>query len=74
MPHLYPSPGDPTRPVPFYPSSNANAHGTASFFEHEFDTGALMPGQSYAHTFHTAGEFYCNDPLFPQNTGMIIVH
>jgi glucose dehydrogenase/plastocyanin len=56
------------------PSSNANAHGAASFFEHEFDTGALMPGQSYAHTFHTAGEFYYNDPLFPQNTGMIIVH
>lgn len=32
-----------------------------------------MPGQSSAHTFRTAGAFYYNDPVFPQNTGKIIV-
>lgn len=55
------------------PQDNANAHGAASFFEKEFDTGPLMPGQSHAHTFRAAGEFYYNDPAFPQNTGLIVV-
>lgn len=55
------------------PSSNSYAHGAASFFEHEFDTGALSPGRSYKHTFSKAGQFYYNDPVFPQNTGLIIV-
>ncbi len=55
------------------PSSNAYAHGAASFFEYEFDSEVLMPGQSSTHTFSTAGQFYYNDPIFPQNTGMIIV-
>jgi plastocyanin len=55
------------------PSGNANAHGAASFFAYEFDTGVLMPGQSFTHTFTTAGQFYYNDPVFPQNTGMIVV-
>ena len=55
------------------PSSNSYAHGAASFFEHEFDTGALSPGQSYTHTFSKAGQYYYNDPVFPQNTGLIIV-
>jgi PQQ-dependent dehydrogenase (methanol/ethanol family) len=55
------------------PSSNSYAHGAVSFFEYEFDTAVLMPGQSFTHTFATAGEFYYNDPVFPQNTGLIIV-
>jgi plastocyanin len=55
------------------PAGNANAHGAASFFEYEFDAGLLMPGQSYSHTFATAGEFFYNDPVFPQNTGKIVV-
>jgi plastocyanin len=55
------------------PASNAYAHGAASFFEYEFDTEVLMPGQSSTHTFATAGQYYYNDPIFPQNTGLIIV-
>ena len=55
------------------PASNAYAHGAASFFGYEFDSEVLMPGQTYTHTFNTAGEFYYNDPVFPQNTGMIVV-
>jgi PQQ-dependent dehydrogenase (methanol/ethanol family) len=55
------------------PSSNSYAHGAVSFFEYEFDTGVLMPGQSFTFTFATAGEYYYNDPIFPQNTGLIIV-
>jgi hypothetical protein len=39
------------------PTGNANAHAAVSFFETEFDTG-VMPGQSYAHTFNTPGQFF----------------
>lgn len=55
------------------PAGNASAHGAVSFFEYEFDTGVLMPGQSYTHTFTTAGEYFYNDPIFPQSTGKIVV-
>ncbi len=55
------------------PAGNSYAHGAVSFFEYEFDTGVLMPGQSFTFTFGTAGEYYYNDPIFPQNTGLIIV-
>ena len=55
------------------PGNNSFAHGAVSFFEYEFDTGVLMPGQSFTFTFTTAGEYYYNDPIFPQNTGLIIV-
>lgn len=55
------------------PASNTYHHGAASFFEHEFDTGTLTPGQSATHTFTEAGEFFYNDPAFPQSTGQIIV-
>jgi PQQ-dependent dehydrogenase (methanol/ethanol family) len=58
----------------FNPAGNANAHGAVSFFEFEFDTGLLMPGQSFQHTFTTPGEFFYNDPEFPQSTGKIVVH
>lgn len=44
-----------------------------SFFEAEFDSGLLMPGQSSTYTFETAGEFFYNDPVAPQNTGKIVV-
>ena len=39
----------------------------------QFDSGTLAPGMSYTHTFRTPGEYYYNDPAFPQNTGLIIV-
>jgi PQQ-dependent dehydrogenase (methanol/ethanol family) len=55
------------------PADNANAHGGVSFFEYEFDTGVLMPGQSFAHAFAKAGEYFYNDPIFPQSTGKIVV-
>ena len=55
------------------PAGNASAHGAASFFEYEFDTGVLMPGQTYTHTFTQAGEFFYNDPIYPQSTGKIVV-
>jgi plastocyanin len=55
------------------PATNANAHGAASFWEHEFDAGVLMPGQSFTHTFNAKGEFFYNDPIFPKATGKIIV-
>ena len=51
----------------------ANAHGAVSFFEYEFDTGVLMPGQSFGHAFTKAGEYFYNDPIFPQSTGKIVV-
>ncbi len=55
------------------PAANAFAHGAASFFDYEFDTGVLMPGQSFTHTFTAPGEYYYNNPVFPQCTGLIIV-
>jgi plastocyanin len=55
------------------PAGNAHSHGAVSFFDHEFDSGMLTPGQSFTHTFAAAGQHYYNDPVFPQNTGLIIV-
>ncbi|MES5823158.1 hypothetical protein [Streptomyces sp. RG80] len=55
------------------PPDNKSAHGAVAFFEAEFDTGLLMPGQSYTHTFDTVGEFFYNDPIAPQSTGKIVV-
>ena len=56
------------------PADNSQSHGAASFFEHEFNTGPLAPGQSAGHTFDRAGEYFYNDPVFPQSTGKIVVH
>ncbi|MEU3794491.1 PQQ-binding-like beta-propeller repeat protein [Streptomyces fructofermentans] len=56
------------------PPDNRSAHGAVSFFEAEFDTGLLMPGQSFTHTFDTPGEYFYNDPVAPQSTGKIVVH
>jgi plastocyanin len=55
------------------PSGNEHSHGAASFFEHEFNTGRLKPGESFRHTFTKKGEFFYNDPVFPQSTGKIVV-
>ncbi|SEG82692.1 quinoprotein glucose dehydrogenase [Actinacidiphila yanglinensis] len=55
------------------PSANAQAHGAVSFFENEFDSGQLMPGESFTHTFAKAGEYFFNDPEYPQATGKIVV-
>ncbi|MFT4085476.1 MAG: PQQ-binding-like beta-propeller repeat protein [Nocardioides sp.] len=55
------------------PADNEYAHGAAVFFEYEFDTGVLMPGDTFQHTFDTPGEYFYNDPIFPQNTAKIVV-
>jgi plastocyanin len=55
------------------PATNSFTHGAASFFDSGFDTGVLAPGQAVTHTFATPGEYYYNDPVFPQSTGLIIV-
>jgi PQQ-dependent dehydrogenase (methanol/ethanol family) len=55
------------------PADNHYSHGAAAFFEYEFDAGVLMPGESYEHTFNRTGEFFYNDPIFPQSTGKIVV-
>jgi PQQ-dependent dehydrogenase (methanol/ethanol family) len=55
------------------PQGNTFAHGAASFFEYEFDTGVLMPGGTFTHVFAKPGEFFYNDPVFPQSTGKIVV-
>ncbi|MEW1848485.1 cupredoxin domain-containing protein, partial [Nonomuraea angiospora] len=56
------------------PADNRSAHAAVSFFEYEFDSGVLMPGQSFTHTFGAAGEYFYNDAIFPQNTGKIVVY
>jgi plastocyanin len=38
-----------------------------------WDSGRLEPGQSYARTFNTPGEFDYYDPLHTQATGIISV-
>jgi plastocyanin len=55
------------------PAGNVHTHGAASFFERVFNTGRLSPGESYEHTFTKAGEYFYNDPVFPQSTGKIVV-
>lgn len=55
------------------PADNKSAHGAVSFFDPDFDTGLLMPGQSSSHRLDKPGEYFFNDPVYPQNTGKIIV-
>ncbi|MEU5882436.1 PQQ-binding-like beta-propeller repeat protein [Spirillospora sp. NPDC047279] len=55
------------------PPGNEHSHGAASFFEHEFNTGRLKPGETFQHTFDRPGEYFYNDPVFPQSTGKIVV-
>jgi PQQ-dependent dehydrogenase (methanol/ethanol family) len=55
------------------PAGSANNHCAYSFFEHEFDTGVLLPGQQFSFAFNTAGEFFYNDCVWPEATGKIVV-
>jgi glucose dehydrogenase len=55
------------------PAGNEHSHGAVSFFGHEFGSQVLTPGQSFTHTFRRPGQYYYNDPVFPQNTGLIMV-
>lgn len=55
------------------PADSTSAHGAVAFFDPVFDTGILMPGQSSSHRLDSSGEYFFNDPLYPQNTGKIIV-
>ena len=48
-------------------------HCADSFFDHEFDSGVLQPGQTFSHAFNTAGEFFYNDCVWPHITGKIVV-
>jgi plastocyanin len=55
------------------PATNTNNHCADSFFDQEFDTGVLMPGQSATHAFNKAGEFFYNDCVWPHITGKVVV-
>jgi PQQ-dependent dehydrogenase (methanol/ethanol family) len=52
---------------------NAGVRGATQFFEGLFDI-RLEPGQSFTHTFTTAGEYFFNDPASPRSTGKIEVY
>jgi PQQ-dependent dehydrogenase (methanol/ethanol family) len=56
------------------PADNVSAHAAVAFFDNEFDTGVLMPGQSATHVFATPGTYFYNDAIYPQNTGKIVVY
>jgi plastocyanin len=55
------------------PATNASNHCADSFFDHEFDSGVLKPGQKFSHAFNTAGEFFYNDCVWPHITGKVVV-
>ena len=55
------------------PASSTSNHCADSFFEHEFDSGVLLPGQTFSFAFNTAGEYFYNDCVWPQATGKIVV-
>jgi PQQ-dependent dehydrogenase (methanol/ethanol family) len=55
------------------PSTSVNNHCADSFFDSEFNSGVLTPGQVYTHTFNKAGEYFYNNCVFPQMTGKIVV-
>jgi glucose dehydrogenase/plastocyanin len=55
------------------PATNANNHCADSFFDHEFDSGVLKPGQKFTHAFNTAGEYFYNDCVWPHITGKVVV-
>ena len=55
------------------PATNVNNHCADSFFDHEFDTGVLTPGQKFSHAFNKAGEYFYNDCVFPHITGKVVV-
>jgi PQQ-dependent dehydrogenase (methanol/ethanol family) len=55
------------------PKGSANSHCADSFFDHEFDSGVLQPGQTFTHAFNTAGEYFYNDCVWPHITGKVVV-
>ncbi|WP_426185644.1 PQQ-binding-like beta-propeller repeat protein [Microbacterium sp. TWP3-1-2b2] len=52
---------------------NELEHCATQFFEGEFNA-RLQPGESYAHTFEKAGEYFFNDCTDPRPTGKIEVY
>jgi glucose dehydrogenase/plastocyanin len=48
------------------PASSTSNHCADSFFEHEFDSGVLKPGQTFSFAFNTAGEYFYNDCVWPE--------
>lgn len=55
------------------PAGNRQSHCADSFFDYEFDTGPIAPGDSIEHTFKKKGTYKFNDCVFPAATGRIIV-
>jgi plastocyanin len=55
------------------PATNTNDHCADSFFEHEFDSGVLKPGQTFSHSFNKPGEYFYNDCVWPHITGKVVV-
>jgi len=48
------------------PASSTSNHCADSFFEHEFDSGVLKPGQTFSFAFNTAGEYFYNDCVWAE--------
>jgi plastocyanin len=55
------------------PTTSLNNHCADSFFDTEFNSGVLKPGQVYTHAFNKAGEYFYNNCVYPQMTGKIVV-
>jgi len=55
------------------PATSTNDHCADSFFEHEFDSGVLKPGQTFSHLFTRPGEYFYNDCVWPHITAKIVV-
>ncbi len=55
------------------PTSSTSNHCADSFFNNEFNSGVLKPGQTFSHAFNTAGEYFYNDCVWPHITGKIVV-
>jgi plastocyanin len=55
------------------PTGSTSNHCADSFWEREFDSGVLKPGQSYTHAFNKKGEYFYNDCVYPHITGKVVV-
>jgi PQQ-dependent dehydrogenase (methanol/ethanol family) len=56
------------------PVGNVLPHCATQFFEGEFKTGPLTPGQAFSHTFSKPGEYFYNDCTSPRATGKVVVY
>ncbi len=56
------------------PATNVKNHCATQFFEGLFNAGPLAPGQVFAYTFTTAGEYFYNDCTSPRATGKVVVY